>query len=103
MYKLGFYVPEANLESVKQALFDAGAGRVGVYDHCCWQVKGVGQFRPGPGANPHIGTVGEIEQLEEYRVEMVVQNSLIETVVEALKRAHPYEEVAFDVVGLHEF
>ena len=97
MYKLAFFVPDENLESVKQALFEAGAGRIGDYDSCCWQVKGIGQFRPLAGSNPHIGSRGETEQLEEWKVELVCSDDLIHAVVAALKRAHPYEEVAYDV------
>ncbi|AFU97914.1 YqfO family protein [Simiduia agarivorans] len=103
MYKLGFYVPESHLDAVKQALFAAGAGRIGQYEHCCWQVLGTGQFRPGTGADPHIGTVGKLEQLAEYRVEMVVADAFIKAAVAALKASHPYEEPAYDVVALCEF
>lgn len=96
-------MPETHLEQVKQAVFAAGAGRLGEYDQCCWQVLGTGQFRPGPQANPHIGRSGELEQLPEYRVEMVVADSQISAVVAALKLSHPYEEPAYDVVVLCEF
>lgn len=103
MYKLGFFVPESHLDQVKQALFAAGAGQIGQYEHCSWQVLGTGQFRPGANANPHIGVPGRLEQLAEYRVEMVVQDDLIRAVVAALKLSHPYEEPAYDVVALCEF
>ena len=68
MYKLAFFTPEAALESVKQALFDVGCGQIGAYDHCCWQIEGLGQFRPLPGSTPHIGTRGVVEQLAEWKV-----------------------------------
>lgn len=97
MYKLCFFVPDANLDAVKQALFDAGAGRIGDYDSCCWQTKGIGQFRPLAGSNPHIGEQGALEQLEEWKVEMVCADDSIGAVIAALKLAHPYEEVAYDV------
>ena len=97
MYKLCFYVPESHLESVKQAVFDAGGGRIGDYDSCCWQVLGQGQFRPLAGANPFIGTPGALEQVAEYRVELVCEDALIHAAVAALKAAHPYEEPAYDV------
>ncbi len=103
MYKLCFYVPPANLESVKQALFDAGAGRIGDYDSCCWQTRGTGQFRPLAGSDPHIGACDQLEQLEEWKVEMVCADALIGTAVATLKRAHPYEEVAYDVWRLEAF
>ncbi|GGK65188.1 Nif3-like dinuclear metal center hexameric protein [Amphritea balenae] len=97
MYKLAFFVPEEDLEQVKQALFNAGAGKIGNYDRCCWQVKGVGQFRPLPDSNPHIGVQGVVEQLPEWKVELVCEDVLIGQVVAALKQAHPYEEVAYEV------
>lgn len=97
MYKLSFFVPEENLESVKQALFDAGAGRIGDYDHCCWQTLGQGQFRPLHGSDPHIGRQGEVERLAEWKVELVCSDELVRQLVVVLKQAHPYEEVAYDV------
>ncbi len=97
MYKLAFFVPEANLEFVKQAVFASGAGRIGDYDCCCWQVKGVGQFRPLAGSNPHIGQHEKLEQVEEWKVEMVCADDFIHAAIAALKQAHPYEEVAYDV------
>lgn len=102
MYKLCFYVPESHLESVKQAVFDAGAGRMGDYEHCCWQVLGQGQFRPGAGADPFIGEPGKLERVAEYRVEMICEDDLIQPAVAALRQAHPYEEPAFDVWPLLE-
>ena len=95
MFALIVYIPEKNLEEVKNAMLAAGAGRIGNYDSCCWQTKGIGQFRPLEGANPAIGSVGEIERLEEWKVEMVVESAKIEAVVVAMKKAHPYETVAY--------
>ncbi|QIB51044.1 YqfO family protein [Pseudomonas sp. OIL-1] len=103
MYKLCFYVPESHLEPVKQAIFDAGDGCIGDYEHCCWQVLGQGQFRPGAGAQPFIGKPGELEKVAEYRVELVCSDDLVAESVAALKAAHPYEEPAYDVWLLAEF
>lgn len=97
MYKLCFYVPIDAVEAVKQAVFDAGGGRIGHYDCCAWQVLGEGQFRPCLGANPAIGEVGALEKLPEYQVELVVESEKISEVLYALKAAHPYEEPAFSV------
>jgi len=97
MYKLCFYVPESHLELVKSALFEAGAGKVGQYDSCCWQTKGLGQFRPLEGSAPFLGQTGKVETVEEYKVEMVFADELKEIVLTALKKAHPYEEPAFDM------
>jgi structural hemagglutinin/hemolysin toxin protein RtxA len=102
MYKLGFYVPQSHLESVKAALFDAGAGRIGNYEHCCWQVPGEGQFRPLQGSQPFIGRQGEVEKVAEYRVEMVCPEAHVRAVMAALRLSHPYEEPAFDLVALAE-
>ena len=103
VFKLCFYVPESHLESVKKAVFNAGAGRIGSYDQCCWQVKGEGQFRPLDGAKPFIGEKDKVEILEEYKVEMVLADELVTSVIEALKSAHPYEEPAYDVWQLSDF
>lgn len=103
MYKLGVYVPESALEAVKQALFEAGAGRIGNYDCCCWQVRGEGQFRPLAGSNPALGTLDRIERVAEYRVEMVCEAGRIGDAVAALRASHPYEEPAYDVVRLETF
>jgi len=102
MYKLCFFVPEADLEAVKQALFDIGVGRIGDYDCCCWQTLGTGQFRPLPGSNPHIGHQDALEKVAEWKVEMVCDDQLIRLAVSTLKQAHPYEEVAYDVWRLEE-
>lgn len=97
MYKLVFYVPVDQLETVKNAVFAAGAGRIGDYEHCCWQVKGSGQFRPLVGSQPFLGTVDELEVVDEFRVEMVCEDELIRNALRALLSAHPYEEPAYDV------
>lgn len=102
MYKLCFYVPESHLETVKDAVFAAGGGRVGDYDHCCWQVLGQGQFRPLAGSNPTLGQQDVLEQVAEWKVELVVRDELIHDVMAALKRAHPYETPAFDVWRLSD-
>ncbi|GAA5441944.1 GTP cyclohydrolase 1 type 2 homolog [Microbulbifer sp. NBRC 101763] len=102
MYKFCIYIPESHLEEVKQALFAAGAGRIGDYDHCCWQVLGTGQFRPLPGSQPFIGESGEVEQVSEYRVEMVCADEHVDATLQALYGAHPYEEPAFDLWRLDD-
>ncbi len=106
LFKITFYVPESHLDQVKTAMFAAGAGHIGNYECCAWQVKGTGQFRALPGSNAYIGQVNELETLEEYRVEMVCESKKVNKVVAALKESHPYEEPAFDVlqtVNLDEY
>ncbi len=95
MIKICFYVPESHLTEVKQAMFDAGAGKIGDYDHCAWQTLGTGQFRPQPGSNPHIGEQNQLTTVAEYQVEMVCNEEHLQAVVDALRRAHPYEEPAY--------
>ena len=92
-----FFVPESHLEQVKTAVFAVGAGRIGNYDECCWQVLGQGQFRPLPNANPYLGQLGQLEVLPEYRVEMVCADAFIDAAIAALRATHPYETPAFDV------
>ena len=100
MYKLTFYVPESHLDIVKSAIFEAGGGRIGDYDRCCWQVLGQGQFRPCKGSQPYLGREGELETVAEYRVELVCEVGLIRDVVKALVSSHPYEEPAYDVIQM---
>jgi hypothetical protein len=103
MYKLAWFVPESHLEATKAAVFEAGAGRIGAYDQCCWQVQGAGQFRPLPGSEPFIGSAEHLQKVAEYRVELVCSDAAIEAAVAALKRAHPYETPAYEVWRLAAF
>ncbi|NGP06794.1 Nif3-like dinuclear metal center hexameric protein [Rhodococcus sp. 14C212] len=93
-------VPADSTETVRAALFDAGAGRLGNYRECSWTTSGTGQFRPGAGADPAVGTVGELERVAEDRIEVVAPRSVRGRVLAALRAAHPYEEPAFDVLEL---
>ena len=102
MYKLCFYVPESHLESVKEAVFAAGAGCIGAYDSCCWQSLGQGQYRPLEGSQPYLGQTGKLEQVAEWKVEMVVTDERIHDAVKALKKSHPYETPAFEVWRLSD-
>jgi len=97
MYKICVFVPENAAEQVKQAMFAAGAGKIGAYDCCCWQTLGQGQFRPLEGSSPTIGTQNSVETVAEYRIEMVCEDSLIKMAITAMKNSHPYEEPAYDV------
>lgn len=97
MYKLCFYVPESHLEEVKAAVFRTGAGKIGNYDSCCWQCPGRGQFRPLEGSQPYLGQQGQVEQVTEYKVEMVVADAIVGEAVRALTAAHPFEQPAYDV------
>lgn len=100
MLKLIYYVPESHLESTKLAVFEAGAGSIGNYEHCAWQVLGTGQFKPVKGANPFIGELNTLEQIPEWRVETIVPEEKAPAVAKALKFSHPYEEPAFEFVQI---
>jgi hypothetical protein len=100
MFSLVFYCPDSHVEAVKTAVFAAGAGRIGAYDQCCWQTLGRGQFRALDGANPAIGSLGVLEHLDEWRVEMVVDAGRVEDVRAALLKSHPYETPAFHFIEM---
>lgn len=99
---LVFYSPVESTEGVLAAVHAAGAGAIGDYRECAFVVRGTGQFRPLAGATPSIGSVGDLEQLAEDRVEVVLDRSLRGAVVAALRAAHPYEEPAFHVIEAAE-
>jgi len=98
LYLIAFYVTKEHADIVKKAMFNAGAGKIGNYEQCCWQTGGLGQFIPCEGASPTIGSVNQIETVTELKVEMVCTPSLIHEVITALKKAHPYEAPAYHVI-----
>lgn len=98
--KLTTFVPEENTQEVLDALFAAGAGSIGAYDHCSFRVKGTGSFRPGTAANPHIGSQNVDEYVQEHRIEVLLPKHDTHGVLNALKQAHPYEEVAYYLTPL---
>ncbi len=98
--KLVVYVPRVNVEEVRRALFDAGAGSIGDYDQCSYNTAGYGTFRPLSGANPTIGTVGTQERVEETKIEVVFPAPLERQIVVAMLAVHPYEEVAYHIVRI---
>jgi dinuclear metal center YbgI/SA1388 family protein len=99
-YKLVTFVPEGYEAPVIEALAQAGAGRIGAYRHCSFRSLGIGTFRPLEGASPFLGKVGQKEEVREYRLEMVVPRPALAAALSALRRAHPYEEPAYDVYPL---
>ena len=98
MNLLVVYVPEESLENVKSAVFTAGAGKIGNYSHCSWEVKGQGQFKPEAGSSPFLGEVNKLEKVEEYRMELVCPDRDIKEIVQAMLEAHPYETPAYHLV-----
>ncbi|MFC0522582.1 Nif3-like dinuclear metal center hexameric protein [Pontibacillus salicampi] len=100
LYKIAVYVPATHEEKVREALGNAGAGHIGNYSHCTFQTPGTGAFKPLEGSNPHLGDQGELEKVEEVRMETIVPEHVLSTVLRSMKEAHPYEEVAYDVYTL---
>jgi len=98
--KLVVFVPPDALEAVRDAVFAAGAGRIGDYERCSWYAEGTGTFRGGAGTNPVVGERGVEERVPELRLETVFPAERQDDIVAALRRAHPYEEPAFDVYPL---
>jgi len=99
-YKLVWFVPEEALDATRDAVFAAGAGRIGDYERCSWYTSGTGTFLGGAGTDPAIGESGREERAPELRVETVVSAARVDAVVSALLEAHPYEEVAYDLYSL---
>lgn len=98
--KLVTYVPASHHQAVLDAMFDAGAGHIGNYDNCSFNLAGTGTFKGGEGSNPFIGKTGELSREEEIRIETIFEGVKEKRILKALIQAHPYEEVAFDVYGL---
>ena len=99
-YKLVVYVPIESADAVREAIGNAGAGKIGKYSNCSFSSRGIGRFKPEDGANPHIGTVGKPEAVEEERIEVTVHHEVVGNVIAAMKRVHPYDEVAYDLYPL---
>lgn len=102
MYLITFYVPESDAETVKEALFGAGAGKYNKYDRCSWETSGTGQFRPLKGSNPYLGKLDTTEKVKELRVEMICDNQFIKDAVKALINTHPYEEPAYNIIKMED-
>lgn len=98
--KIVTFVPVADAEKVRNALGSAGTGRIGEYSFCSYSIIGNGRFMPGKDANPHIGEVNKIETVKEERIEVICERSKAKVAIEAMRQAHPYEEVAFDIYPL---
>lgn len=98
--KIVVFVPLTHSDKVRDAIGEAGGGRIGNYTHCSFSAKGVGRFRPQKGANPSIGEIGKLEEVEEERIEFVCPRDETKEVISAIKKVHPYEEVALDIYPL---
>jgi hypothetical protein len=98
--KLAVFVPADALDAVREALFSAGAGRIGDYERCSWYTEGTGTFLGDPGTNPVVGEAEVEVRVPEFRLETVFPEERQDDIVAALRRAHPYEEPAFDIYQL---
>ena len=99
-FKIVVFVPETHSDIVRKAMGSAGAGKIGNYSFCSFSSKGMGRFNPENGAKPHIGKVGKLELVKEERIEVVCDGKNLKKVISAIKKVHPYEEVALDVYPL---
>ncbi|MEJ7827590.1 MAG: Nif3-like dinuclear metal center hexameric protein [Segetibacter sp.] len=100
LMKLYTFVPREDAEKVREAIFEAGGGHIGNYSECSFNIKGTGTFKPGKGTNPHKGEVGKREEADEEKIEVIFPSYLKEKLVTAMTEAHPYEEVAYDLIEL---
>ena len=103
LYHLIVHVPVSSADAVRSALADAGAGSIGTYDSCSFSSKGVGRFRPLQGSHPTIGSTGNLEEVEEERMEVVVPKEALTRVLRAVKQTHPYEEPAIHVLPMEDY
>ncbi len=100
MVKIVVFVPMTHTKQVREAIGKSGAGVIGNYEYCTFSTKGIGRFKPKKGANPFIGKTGEIEEVEEERIEFICPKDKAKEVIKVMKETHPYEEVAFDIYPL---
>jgi hypothetical protein len=98
--KIYVFIPKTHADKVRLALGKVEIGKMGNYDHCTFVSEGKGYFRPLDGSNPAIGNIGKIEEVEEIKLEFVCLESEIDKVLGIIKKNHPYEEVALDVIPL---
>lgn len=98
--KIVVFVPKTHTDVVRQAIGEAGAGKIGNYSHCSYSVDGVGRYIPLERAHPHIGKVGKFESVKEERIECVCDRVKAKEIISSIKKVHPYEEVALDIYPL---
>jgi hypothetical protein len=100
--KIVFGVPLTDADKLRQAMSEAGIGKIGNYDSCSFSSRGIGRFRPLKDSNPSIGNIGEIEEVEEERIETICPRNKLSEALEVIKKAHPYEVPAIDVYPLED-
>lgn len=100
--KIVVFVPESHADIVREAMGKTGSGKIGNYTYCSFSSKGIGRFKPEEGARPNIGEVGKFESVSEERIEAVCEREKVADIIKAIKKVHPYEEVALDIYPLEE-
>lgn len=100
LVKLVVFVPQTHADAVRRAMGEMGAGKIGNYGHCSFSAGGIGRFKPLHGAKPAIGKIGKLEEVKEERVECICELGRAKETIAAIRKVHPYEEVAFDVYPL---
>lgn len=100
LYNVIIFSPTDSADSIRQALSEAGAGNIGNYDSCSFSCKGTGRFRPLKGADPSIGSQDKLEEVEEERIEVIVDARKLDEVIASVKKIHPYEEPAIHVLSI---
>lgn len=100
IFKIVVFVPEDHADAVRQAMGEAGAGKIGKYSFCSFSSKGTGRFIPEQGAQPAVGEVGKLEEVAEEKIEVICSRERLHDVIKAIKQIHPYEEVALDIYPL---
>lgn len=98
--KIVVYVPKDYADKIREVLAEGGAGKIGNYDYCSFSVLGVGRFRALKGADPFVGEEGVVEEVQEERIETIAPFDKYEDIIKAVKKVHPYEEPAIDVMPL---
>ena len=97
LVKIVVFVPEENADEVRNELGKAGAGQIGEYSFCSYSIKGIGRFKPSEKANPHIGSAGKLESVDEERIEVACEKEQAAHIIDVIKKVHPYEEVVIDI------
>lgn len=100
LYKLVVFVPNSHKDLILKVLGDEGAGYIGNYSHCSFNLEGIGTFMPHKGTHPYLGTVDKLEKVEETRIETIVKEKDLKRIINKMIKAHPYEEVAYDIYKL---
>ena len=100
MKKIIVYGPLTHADQVRKAIGEAGGGKLGKYSFCSFSTRGIGRFRPDEGANPHIGHAGRLEEVEEDKIEITCDDKVLKDVLSAIKKVHPYEEIALDIFDI---